>query len=206
MIDGDFAPLRSSSTTQAERFRHGYDPAQLGSGYADHWVSFSHLNNLYSMAIPAASSAAIPGVALDRTKCAMTLGDKIRAARLAARKTQDQVAEKLGLTKGAISQWENDGTIPELQTFMDFCKYTGASADEILLDRDMDPLLRQLILIWEKLSSDGRDTLLGNANRLLTEEHPEPGPHNPFGSKLQASRKLHQDGKQLKPPKKGRLS
>ncbi len=109
-----------------------------------------------------------------------TLGSKMRAARERAQKTQQQVAEHLELTKGAVSQWENDQTIPELEYFVEFCMYTDASADDILLHRDMDPLLRQLIEIWKSLSQDGKDSLLGNANRLLSQEHPEAGPHNPF--------------------------
>jgi transcriptional regulator with XRE-family HTH domain len=45
----------------------------------------------------------------------MSLGEKMRAARKAARKTQDQVADELDVTKGAVSQWENDTTVPELE-------------------------------------------------------------------------------------------
>lgn len=84
------------------------------------------------------------------------------------------------MTKGAVSQWENDQTVPELEYFVAFCVYTDASADEILLHREMDPLLSQLVQIWKQLSQDGRDSLLGNANRILARERPEAGPHNPF--------------------------
>jgi transcriptional regulator with XRE-family HTH domain len=104
----------------------------------------------------------------------------MRAARERAKKTQQQVADELDVTKGAVSQWENDQTVPELEYFVAFCIFTDASADEILLHRDMDPLLSQLIQIWKRLSLDGRDSLLGNANRILAREHPEAGPHNPF--------------------------
>lgn len=107
----------------------------------------------------------------------------MKAAREKAKKTQQQVADELDVTKGAVSQWENDQTVPELEYFVAFCVYTNASADDILLHREMDPLLRQLIEIWRRLTPDGRDELLGKANRILTEEHPEPGPHNPFPSK-----------------------
>jgi transcriptional regulator with XRE-family HTH domain len=110
-----------------------------------------------------------------------TLGAKMRSARLLAKKTQDQVADQLGITKGAVSQWENDLTVPELEYFRGYCLFVGGSADEILLEHGMDPLLRQLVGIWDKLSPDAKDSLLGNANRLLVEEKPEPGPHNPFG-------------------------
>ena len=110
-----------------------------------------------------------------------SLGQKMRRARKAAGKTQDQVADHLGITKGAVSQWENDATIPELEYFRGYCLFVGGSADEILLQHGMDPLLRQLVGIWDKLSPDARDSLLGNANRLLVEERPEIGTHNPYG-------------------------
>lgn len=112
----------------------------------------------------------------------MSLGSRIKAARNTAKKTQDQVAEALGVTKGAVSQWENGGTIPELEYFMEFCRYTKASADEVLLDRKQDPLLHQLVTLYSELTPDSRDTLLGNANRLHNRDHPGSSPANPFGS------------------------
>lgn len=204
MIDGDLSPLRSCSSAQSEGFGQRNNPAKLLSGHTDNGVSLSHLESTYSTAIPVRSSGAIPEVAERRTECVMTLGDRMRAARLAARKTQEEVAAKLNVTKGAVSQWENDGTVPELEYFMAFCSFTGASADEILLGRDMDPLLRQLVHIWESLSTEGKDTLLGNANRILTDEKPEPGPHNPFG-RSRERRKPSVSGNGSKTAKKGRL-
>lgn len=112
----------------------------------------------------------------------MSLGTRMKAARKAANKTQEQVAEALDVTKGAVSQWENDGTVPELQYFAEFCRFTKASADDVLLDRKPDPLLRQLIMLYSELSPDSRDTLLGNANRLHNRDHPGPSAANPFGS------------------------
>lgn len=133
----------------------------------------------------------------------MLLGSKMRVARKLAGKTQQQVADDLGVTKGAVSQWENGQTIPEMEYFKAFCVFTGASADDILLEQRMDPLLRQLVSIWERLTQDGRDSLLGNANRILTEEHPEPGDHNPFGS-IPPSSKAPRSG--AKEARKRRLS
>lgn len=104
----------------------------------------------------------------------------MKTARERAGKTQQQVADAIEVTKGAISQWENDQTVPELESFVAFCVYTEASSDEILLHREMDPLLSQLIGIWKRLTPDGRDELIGKANRILTKENPEAGPHNPF--------------------------
>lgn len=44
-----------------------------------------------------------------------------------------------------------------------------------------DGLLRQLIELYAALSMDGRDRLLGIANRLHNEEFPEASTANPYG-------------------------
>jgi transcriptional regulator with XRE-family HTH domain len=116
-----------------------------------------------------------------------TLGRRIARARKAAGMTQDKVAEKLGLTKGAVSQWENDTTTPDLGYFIEFCKAVNASADEVLLARRQDPLLAQLIHIYTRLSADGRDLVLLRANRVLSEEQPGPAAHDPYAGALPPS-------------------
>lgn len=67
----------------------------------------------------------------------MSLGKKIKESREFAQLTQDQAAEALGITKGAISQWEQNKTTPTLTQFRAFCSITNASADELLLDKEL---------------------------------------------------------------------
>lgn len=74
----------------------------------------------------------------------MSLGAKIREARKLAELTQDQVAEALGLTKGAVSQWETNSTTPTLGQFRAFCSATKASADELLLGRRLQGLEKRI--------------------------------------------------------------
>ena len=102
--------------------------------------------------------------------------------------TQDQVADELKITKGSISQWENDGTIPELPHFREYCLFVGASADEILLEHGMDPLLRRLVGIWNKLSPDARESVIGKANRLLVEENPDAAAPDTWGGQTPPKR------------------
>ena len=130
-----------------------------------------------------------------------TLGQKMRSARRLAKKTQDQVADHLGITKGSVSQWETDVTVPELASFRAFCLFVGASADEILLEHGMDPLLRKLVGIWDKLTPDAKDALLGNATRLLVEEAPEEE-RDPFVGKPPIKRTRPGNG--AKPTKRPR--
>lgn len=51
-----------------------------------------------------------------------TMGERIRQLREARRLSQDRLAETVGVTKGAVSQWENGGTENiRLVTFMALC-------------------------------------------------------------------------------------
>jgi transcriptional regulator with XRE-family HTH domain len=182
VIDRNFRPITRRASTQAQGLRHGDNATELASGLVDDRISFTH-SPVYSTAKRRGQAPLYPvsGTLDSQSGMAYSLGAKMRSARQLAGKTQDQVADHLDITKGAVSQWENDQTVPELEYFRGYCLFVGASADEILLEHGMDPLLRQLVGIWDQLSPDARDSLIGNANRLLVEEKPEPGAHNPYG-------------------------
>ena len=45
----------------------------------------------------------------------MTLGKRIAAARKKARMTQKQVADAFGITGSAVSEWERDESVPEVE-------------------------------------------------------------------------------------------
>ncbi|RCL01983.1 MAG: putative transcriptional regulator [Candidatus Tokpelaia sp. JSC189] len=55
----------------------------------------------------------------------MKLSERIKQARKDARLTQDQMAEQLGITKGAVSQWEAGKTKPRNGTLKKIAKITG---------------------------------------------------------------------------------
>lgn len=61
-----------------------------------------------------------------------TLGARMRAAREAERLSQLVVAAELGITKGALSAWENDKYLPQLETFGRLCQLYRTSADALL--------------------------------------------------------------------------
>ena len=43
----------------------------------------------------------------------MSIGSKLAQARRAANLTQEQLAERLGVTRQAVSRWESDSAYPE---------------------------------------------------------------------------------------------
>ena len=58
--------------------------------------------------------------------------DTIRSLRLEAGLTQPQLAERLGVTKNAISNWEAGTTRPDIETIPVLCDALRVTADELL--------------------------------------------------------------------------
>lgn len=61
-----------------------------------------------------------------------TLGKRIMAHRKRLGLTQDQLAEKLGVTAQAVSKWENDQSCPDITMLPILADIFGVSTDELL--------------------------------------------------------------------------
>lgn len=59
----------------------------------------------------------------------MDIGDKLRNLRLNAKLTQQELADKLGFTKGYISQIENDVTSPSMLALFQILEALGTSLE-----------------------------------------------------------------------------
>lgn len=55
----------------------------------------------------------------------MTIGQRIKAARLSAGMTQQELADKLGISFVGVSQWENDKRNPKRETLDKIAKVLG---------------------------------------------------------------------------------
>ena len=62
----------------------------------------------------------------------MTTGEKIEQERKKLALTQQQFAEKLGVTRQAVSRWESDLAFPETDTLITMSKMFGCSIDYLL--------------------------------------------------------------------------
>ena len=62
----------------------------------------------------------------------MTTGEKIYECRKRMGLTQEELAERLGVTRQAVSRWEQDITFPETKQIVELCKLFGISSDELL--------------------------------------------------------------------------
>lgn len=66
----------------------------------------------------------------------MVLGDKIKALRLGCELTQEELADRCELTKGYISQLENDLTSPSIATLIDILSALGTNLKEFFAEDD----------------------------------------------------------------------
>ena len=62
----------------------------------------------------------------------MTLGDKIRQLREERGLSQEELAERLDVSRQTVSNWENDKATPDAIKLGMLCRTFGVSADELL--------------------------------------------------------------------------
>lgn len=68
-----------------------------------------------------------------------TTGGRIALCRKKQGMTQEELAEKLGVSAQAVSKWENDGTYPETEKLIRLSKLLGCSLDYLLLGTPAEP-------------------------------------------------------------------
>jgi transcriptional regulator with XRE-family HTH domain len=61
----------------------------------------------------------------------MTIGEKIKQARKEKQMTQEQLAEKLIVSRAAIAKWENDNGVPDIENLKKLSQVFGITIDEL---------------------------------------------------------------------------
>ncbi len=61
----------------------------------------------------------------------MTIGEKIKQARKEQEMTQEQLAEKLIVSRAAIAKWENDNGVPDIENLKKLSQVFGITMDEL---------------------------------------------------------------------------
>ena len=64
----------------------------------------------------------------------MTLGEKIQALRKSHSWSQEQLAERIGVTRQALSKWENGTAIPDTNNVVQLAKLFGVTTDYLLME------------------------------------------------------------------------
>ena len=62
----------------------------------------------------------------------MTLGEKLRNARKQEGLTQEQLSEKLGISRSAVAKWGTDNGIPDISNLIALSDEFGLSLDELI--------------------------------------------------------------------------
>ena len=62
----------------------------------------------------------------------MTFGEKLRAARKSAGLTQEQLSEILLVSRQAITKWESDKGLPDIENLKQLSALLGVSIDSLL--------------------------------------------------------------------------
>ena len=99
----------------------------------------------------------------------MKIGDKIAKLRIEAGISQEQLSEKIDVSRQSISKWEMNQALPQIDKVILLCEIFGVTADELLHDK---------VSLPEKnngksktLKYFGTDGFRGEANLTLTSLH-----------------------------------
>ncbi len=65
----------------------------------------------------------------------MTIGEKISHLRTISNISQEQLAEKISVSRQSVSKWEMDQALPQIDKVLQLCELFNVSADELLQDK-----------------------------------------------------------------------
>ena len=82
----------------------------------------------------------------------MTLGDKLTKLRKENNYTQEQLAELLGVSRQAVSQWESNVAYPETEKLIKLGELYGCSMDYLLKDGESAFVPKSRAFAFEKVS------------------------------------------------------
>lgn len=120
----------------------------------------------------------------------LTFGDKMKAARKSAGLTQEQLAEKLAVSRQAVTKWEADRGLPDIENLKQIAKLLNVSLDYLLDDGEMLELsvMKEEITLGDALS--GRKGFFSRIKKsrckseLVKEKYPDCEIHLLSGRQL----------------------
>lgn len=102
----------------------------------------------------------------------MEIGEKIKRLRIEKQLTQEELANRCELSKGFISQLENDLTSPSIATLIDILDILGTNLKEFFNDNESERIIFSSKDIFEKNDEDLKYNLkwlVPNAQKNLME-------------------------------------
>ncbi len=92
----------------------------------------------------------------------LNLGENIRNLRLQHKLTQEQLADRLGVSYQAISRWENGVTYPDIEFLPAIAKHFSVTTDYLLGQDDVEKrrLIRKQIQSISKMGENDKDSII----------------------------------------------
>lgn len=90
----------------------------------------------------------------------MQIGDKIRRLRIEKQLTQEELANRCELSKGFISQLENDLTSPSIATLIDILEILGTNLTEFFSEDNQERVTFTKDDMFEKEDSELKYSLM----------------------------------------------
>lgn len=100
----------------------------------------------------------------------MTLGQKLKEMRKRLGLSQEQLAEIMNVSRQAITKWENDGGLPDVNNLRELSKIFGVTVDCLLSDDNQIPALS----MRKVLDKDKYKNKISSYSEILKEYYPEP--------------------------------
>jgi transcriptional regulator with XRE-family HTH domain len=104
------------------------------------------------------------------------LGKRIKSARKARNFTQEDLAEKMGLSSNYISNIERSSSKPSLDTLVDICNFLEVTADYVLLDSvyaSKEMMMDEIALKLKKCSDKNIRLISSIITTILQEQEEE---------------------------------
>ena len=97
----------------------------------------------------------------------LTLSENIRSFRRQRKLTQEQLAEVLGVTTGAVYKWESGLSIPDIGLIVEMADFFDTSVDVLLGYRMEDNRLKETVARLKKYRHDKDPAGLTEAEKAL---------------------------------------
>ena len=119
----------------------------------------------------------------------MTLGEKIKDARKQCGLSQEQLAEKMSVSRSAIAKWETDKGLPDIDNLKALAGFLNVSVDYLLDDGErIDEFVTREAY---DLASYGKGSKKRKKDRVISEKFPDAEIHTLLGNlKLTKSEKV----------------
>ena len=104
----------------------------------------------------------------------MRIGDVIRKYRKLSGMTQEEMANRLGVTTPAVNKWENNNTLPDVALLAPIARLLGITTDELLsFENELtdEEVNRFLLQMQKDLEKKGYHDVFISAKRMI-QEHP----------------------------------